>query len=229
MQKYTFFRFVSLNNSRKILIFSAYFHVRNLHEYPDNVRKIFHKNFSPPGKIPRKWSFSGKRNCGKLPKKYELLQYCHVSLFPLPLCFQQIQLSLPYTKCPRGMTWRHSAGIIDHTTSVWEPGAPPVFLGDRSRGMGKKATQAPICPVTGKPSIPIIGHTLHKEDWYTLTPHSDSLKSLLQSLGTSPTEGLSSSQAAERLSQHGENRLKEAKKKTNLQRFFAQFFEFLNH
>ena len=56
-----------------------------------------------------------------------------------------------------------------------------------------------------------------------MTPHSDSLKSLLQSLGTSPTEGLSSSQAAERLSQHGENRLKEAKKKTNLQRFFAQF------
>lgn len=52
-----------------------------------------------------------------------------------------------------------------------------------------------------------------------MTPHSDSLKSLLQSLGTSPTEGLSSSQAAERLSQHGENRLKEAKKKTNLQRF----------
>ena len=56
-----------------------------------------------------------------------------------------------------------------------------------------------------------------------MTPHSDSLKSLLQSLETSPTEGLSSSRAAERLSQHGENRLKEAKKKTNLQRFFAQF------
>lgn len=51
MQKYTFFHFVSLNNSRKTLGFFTYFHVRNLHEYPDNVRKIFHKNFSSPEKI----------------------------------------------------------------------------------------------------------------------------------------------------------------------------------
>lgn len=146
MQKYTFFHFVSLNNSRKFLTFSACFHIRNMYEYSNNIRKIFHKKFSPPGKIPRKWSFSGKRNCGKLPKKYELLQYCHVSLFPLPLCLQQIQLSLPYKKCPRGMTWRHSAGIIDHTTSVWEQEHPlSSWVTDRGE-WAKKRHRPPSVP-----------------------------------------------------------------------------------
>ena len=48
-------------------------------------------------------------------------------------------------------------------------------------------------------------------------------EALLKSLQTSPEKGLTSGQAAQRLSQYGENKLHEKKKKTNLQRFFEQF------
>ncbi len=55
-------------------------------------------------------------------------------------------------------------------------------------------------------------------DYYS-KPQQDALKALK----TDKERGLSSEEAAQRLLTDGENRLKEAKKKTNLQRFFDQF------
>ena len=56
-----------------------------------------------------------------------------------------------------------------------------------------------------------------------LTPHSESREKVLTELNVDSTTGLSSAQVAERREKYGENKLKEKKKKTNLQRFFEQF------
>jgi len=56
-----------------------------------------------------------------------------------------------------------------------------------------------------------------------LTPYCKPKSELLNDLGTSQEQGLSSARAKELLEKHGENRLKEKKKKTNLQRFLEQF------
>ena len=56
-----------------------------------------------------------------------------------------------------------------------------------------------------------------------MSPHSDPIDSLLRSLSTDRVCGLTSAQAKEALAKYGENKLQEKKKKTNLQRFFAQF------
>ena len=53
--------------------------------------------------------------------------------------------------------------------------------------------------------------------------YSNSKEEMTAELQTSLMTGLTEAQAAERLTQYGENRLKEKKKKTNLQRFFDQF------
>jgi calcium-translocating P-type ATPase, PMCA-type len=56
-----------------------------------------------------------------------------------------------------------------------------------------------------------------------LTFHSQSIDETLKELSAQPQTGLSASKAAALLAQYGENRLKEKKKKTNLQRFLEQF------
>ena len=56
-----------------------------------------------------------------------------------------------------------------------------------------------------------------------MSPHSDPIDSLLRSLSTDRVCGLTSAQAKEALAKYGENKLQEKKKKTNLQRFLAQF------
>ena len=56
-----------------------------------------------------------------------------------------------------------------------------------------------------------------------MSPHSDPIESLLRSLSTDRSRGLTSAQAEEALDKYGENKLQEKKKKTNLQRFLAQF------
>ncbi len=56
-----------------------------------------------------------------------------------------------------------------------------------------------------------------------MTPFHESKEQLLQTLQTSETNGLSAGQAQERLEKYGENKLREKKKKTNLQRFLNQF------
>jgi calcium-translocating P-type ATPase, PMCA-type len=56
-----------------------------------------------------------------------------------------------------------------------------------------------------------------------LTFHSQSADETLKELSAQPQTGLSASKAAALLAQYGENRLKEKKKKTNLQRFLEQF------
>ena len=53
--------------------------------------------------------------------------------------------------------------------------------------------------------------------------HHESKESVLSHLGTSIQTGLSGQQVQEKLAQHGENRLREKKKKTNFQRFLDQF------
>lgn len=53
--------------------------------------------------------------------------------------------------------------------------------------------------------------------------HSESLNTVLKELKSDPQTGLSSEQISENLSQFGENKLTEKKKKTNFQRFFDQF------
>ena len=45
----------------------------------------------------------------------------------------------------------------------------------------------------------------------------------VRALQTDAKEGLSAAQAAQRLEQYGPNKLNEARKKTNLQRFLEQF------
>lgn len=56
-----------------------------------------------------------------------------------------------------------------------------------------------------------------------MTPHSTPKQELLQQLHTSMEQGLSTKDAQQLLTQYGENRLKEKRKKSNLQRFFDQF------
>ena len=56
-----------------------------------------------------------------------------------------------------------------------------------------------------------------------MIPHYESKEGLLSSLNVSKEHGLTAAQAQERLRKYGENKLKEKKKKTNLQRFFDQF------
>lgn len=56
-----------------------------------------------------------------------------------------------------------------------------------------------------------------------LTPHSCKLDDLVQKLNTDHDKGLSSEQVQKLLQEHGENKLKEGKKRTNLQKFLDQF------
>ena len=56
-----------------------------------------------------------------------------------------------------------------------------------------------------------------------MTPHSTKIQDILQSYSCDASSGLSSAQVEANLARYGENRLKEKKKKTNLQRFFDQF------
>ncbi len=56
-----------------------------------------------------------------------------------------------------------------------------------------------------------------------MIPHSQSQEKVLNELNVDSTIGLSSAQVAERREKFGENKLKEKKKKTNLERFFEQF------
>ena len=56
-----------------------------------------------------------------------------------------------------------------------------------------------------------------------MSAHSQSKQELLKSFSTSAEKGLSSGQVAELQSRYGPNKLKEKKKKTNLQRFLEQF------
>ncbi len=60
-----------------------------------------------------------------------------------------------------------------------------------------------------------------------MTFHSQSADETLKELSAQPQTGLSASKAAALLAQYGENRLKEKKKKTNLQRFLEQFKDVL--
>ena len=53
--------------------------------------------------------------------------------------------------------------------------------------------------------------------------HSQSKEAVLSSLSSNPNSGLSSSQVSKLQAQYGPNKLREKKKKTNLQRFFDQF------
>ena len=56
-----------------------------------------------------------------------------------------------------------------------------------------------------------------------MNDYSASADELLERLGSSPQAGISEEEAAARLEKYGLNRLKEKKKKTNLQRFLEQF------
>ena len=64
---------------------------------------------------------------------------------------------------------------------------------------------------------------IKKECVSHLTPKDESLSDLMKKLGADSASGLSSAEAEKRLTEHGENRLRERKKKTNLQRFAEQF------
>ena len=56
-----------------------------------------------------------------------------------------------------------------------------------------------------------------------MSAHSQNGEELLRQLNTNPETGLTSAQVAELLGKHGQNRLREKKKKTTLQRFIDQF------
>jgi len=56
-----------------------------------------------------------------------------------------------------------------------------------------------------------------------MTPHDSDLNQLLAELKTGSATGLTAQEAADRLARDGENRLREKKKKTMLQRFLEQF------
>ncbi len=62
-----------------------------------------------------------------------------------------------------------------------------------------------------------------KQEELSLSSHSQPKEELLKSLSVSMEKGLSSGQAAELQQKYGPNKLKEKKKKTNLQRFLEQF------
>ena len=53
--------------------------------------------------------------------------------------------------------------------------------------------------------------------------HSEEYLNVIQKLESDMTRGLSEQQAAEKLTQYGENKLREKKKKTTFQRFLDQF------
>ena len=56
-----------------------------------------------------------------------------------------------------------------------------------------------------------------------MTAHSKPLETVLQELETDSSHGLGPEQVAARFARYGPNRLRQAKKKTNIQRFFDQF------
>ncbi|HEY8344991.1 MAG TPA: calcium-translocating P-type ATPase, PMCA-type [Bacillota bacterium] len=56
-----------------------------------------------------------------------------------------------------------------------------------------------------------------------MIPHQDDLAKVLQDLRVDPEYGLSKAEVKRRLTEYGENRLQEKKKKTIVQRFFEQF------
>lgn len=56
-----------------------------------------------------------------------------------------------------------------------------------------------------------------------MKPHSCKLEDLLRNLNTDSGKGLTSGQVQELLQKYGENKLKEGRKRTNLQKFFDQF------
>ena len=56
-----------------------------------------------------------------------------------------------------------------------------------------------------------------------MNPYSSKADELLLNLQTNAEKGLSPDNVERLLKEHGENRLKEGKKKTNLQRFLDQF------
>ena len=56
-----------------------------------------------------------------------------------------------------------------------------------------------------------------------MTAHHSPTEALLQTYGTDPNAGLTQEQAEQAKARYGANKLAEQKKKTNLQRFFAQF------
>ena len=56
-----------------------------------------------------------------------------------------------------------------------------------------------------------------------MTAHDLTKNEVLSQLSTNETSGLTSSQITELQAKYGENKLREKKKKTNLQRFFEQF------
>lgn len=56
-----------------------------------------------------------------------------------------------------------------------------------------------------------------------MIPYRDKLPEVLNELNVDPDQGLSTSEVESRLSQYGENKLQEKRKKTNLERFFEQF------
>lgn len=56
-----------------------------------------------------------------------------------------------------------------------------------------------------------------------MTAHHETRDTVIQELNSNQSHGLHSEQIAEKRSRYGENKLREKKKKTNLQRFFDQF------
>ncbi|MBQ2802297.1 MAG: HAD-IC family P-type ATPase, partial [Lachnospiraceae bacterium] len=56
-----------------------------------------------------------------------------------------------------------------------------------------------------------------------MTFHSETIENAIKELSTDAVRGLTDAQAAQNLKTYGENKLKEKKKKTNLQRFIEQF------
>ena len=56
-----------------------------------------------------------------------------------------------------------------------------------------------------------------------MIPHNESQETVLTNLQVDAASGLTSNQVAERREKYGENKLKEQKKKTMIQRFFEQF------
>ena len=56
-----------------------------------------------------------------------------------------------------------------------------------------------------------------------MIPHSETKENVLKFLGTDPASGLTADEAKKRLSEYGENRLAEKKKKSLIARFFGQF------
>ncbi|MBQ9778637.1 MAG: ATPase, partial [Clostridia bacterium] len=63
---------------------------------------------------------------------------------------------------------------------------------------------------------------MFKED-PDLTPHNNQIGDVMTDLATNQQQGLSAKEAAARIEKYGENKLREKKKKTTIQRFFDQF------